>query len=338
MSLLLDLKYISLLSSQLRNFKRKNDCAFQFACPICGDSAKDRGKSRGYVFRQKNLGDGLAFHCFNHGGSLSFKNFLKEVDPSLHQEYTTEDFIEKRGGRPSQPVVPMSRAPEPRTQSVGLRGLPTISMLAEDHPARVYLTKRKIPKEFLTKLYFAEDFAVLAAQFDPNMKLKSEPRIIIPCYSEDLKLWAVQGRSLPGDNRSLRYITIKTHPDNPKTFGMDRLNREKRIYVVEGPLDSLFIPNCIAAAGSDIPNTLPVAKCWVAYDNERRNHEIVENMLKAVSRGYHICVWPDNIKEKDINDMVIAGYTKNKIREIIDCNSYQSMEARLHISRWRRDQ
>jgi len=346
-SIILDSKYAGLLSSQLRNFKRKNNYSWEFSCPICGDSTKQTWKARGGFYRHHGSGDGLNFKCFNCGQTASFRAFLKNFDPDLYREYTVEDFLEKKGSKPIAPApLPVGQGMmfhnlcekvEPLAAPNILRTLPSINTLPDTHLAKQYLISRKLPQDFFPNLYYCEDFAVLANQLAPDQKkLKSEPRIIIPMLDQNLKLMAVQGRSLPG-NDGLRYITIKTDPSNPKAYGMDRVNLIKRIYVVEGPFDSMFLPNCVAACGADIPYTLPADKCYVAFDNERRNHEIIERMLKASSQGYHVCIWPENIAEKDINNMIIAGYTKKKIREIVDTHSYRSIEARLRIHQWRRD-
>ena len=347
MSLVLDLKYASLLASQLRNFRRKGDYQYNFSCPICGDSHQSKYKARGYIYRHSGS-DHLQFHCFNHGGGSRFATFLKLQDPSLHQEYAVEEFLEKHGGK-KVAAPEFSYTPKPldlrlKAETLDnpqiLRGLPSIASLSDDHIAKAYLLKRRIPTDFLANLYYTEDFAALAEMIAPGQRLRGpDPRIVIPMLDEDLKLLAVQGRSLPGcRDGDLRYLTVKTHPDNHKVYGMDRINKQKRIYVVEGPFDSMFLPNCVAAAGADIPNSLPPDKCWVVYDNERRNRQIVEHMLKVASRGYRVCIWPETTTEKDINDMVLSGLPRKRIREIIDCNSFKGTEAHFRIQRWRRDQ
>ena len=346
-SLVLDIRYTGLLASQLRNFHSRGNYSYNFSCPICGDSHNNKYKARGYIYRY-GTSDHLQFHCFNHGGGdLRFSTFLKTVDPGLHQEYAVEEFVEKHGSRKTEAQIEYTPKPmdlRPKVEELDaphiLRSLPSVASLPATHIAHAYLIKRKIPSDFLVNLYYTEDFAALAEQISPGQRLRGpDPRIVIPMLDEDLRLLAVQGRSLPSARAGdLRYITVKTHPDNLKVFGLDRINKQKRIYVCEGVFDSMFLPNCVAVTGADIPNSLPPDKALVVYDNERRNHQIVEHMLKVASRGYRVTLWPDTIEEKDINDMIIAGHTRKKIREIIDCNSYKGVEAHFRIQRWRRDQ
>ena len=47
-------------------------------------------------------------------------------------------------------------------------------------------------------------------------------------------------------------------------------------------------------------------------------------------------LWPDDVKEKDINDMVISGKTKDEIQTIIKNNTYQGNMAKIRFTTWRK--
>ena len=49
-----DLKYINILSGRLSLFKRKSNNLFNFRCPFCGDSQRNKLKARGYVYAKEN--------------------------------------------------------------------------------------------------------------------------------------------------------------------------------------------------------------------------------------------------------------------------------------------
>lgn len=53
-------KFMSQLSGRLRNFKQTSDRTYNFSCPFCGDSDKNKRKARGYIY-----GDASSFHCHN---------------------------------------------------------------------------------------------------------------------------------------------------------------------------------------------------------------------------------------------------------------------------------
>ena len=94
-------------------------------------------------------------------------------------------------------------------------------------------------------LYFTEKFKEWTNSVKPGTfedLSHDEPRIIIPFKDKEGNTFGYQGRSL--SNSGLRYITILLQDDKPKIFGLNTLDYEQRIYITEGPLDSLFIKNC----------------------------------------------------------------------------------------------
>ena len=351
MSLFLDEKYIGRIAYLLGNFRKKSDHLWNFRCPICGDSKKNTLKARGYLIRAK---EGLIYKCHNCGCSCSFSKFLEQIDPNVFKEYMYDRFLEHRGGE-REPESKKEKQ-ENKTKAVKAAwktlqykavkleileeaGCVPIASLKPEHPARVYLEGRKIPKKFLAELYWTEDFPVVVDKVcvGHQFKLRKEGRIVIPFLDRKNKIVAIQGRSL--NNDGIRYITIKTHDDASRIYGLHRLTKTyQRIYTVEGPFDSLFLPNCVALAGSDIPAGFPVDKTIIVYDNERRKADTVAKMEKAIAKGYRVCIWPDTITEKDINLMVLSGHSPAKIRSIIDNNSYSGLEAKLRLQHWAKHQ
>ena len=343
MSLFVDISYIDSISYLLRNFKRKADYTWNFCCPICGDSKKNKLKARGYIVRAKDKSgaslDGLAYKCHNCSKSMMFGDLVKSLDADIYKQYMIETFKDGGSKKKEKPKpAPPKKDSTPAKPSV-LIGCPMISTLAPDHPARQYIENRKIPQEFLRQIYWCDDFKALADRIDPLNQFglrAGEGRIVLPCLDRKNNVMAIQGRSLD-PNSTLRYITIKAYEDAPKTYGMNRLEETwRRIYVVEGPFDSLFIKNCLAMAGSDIPTGLPIDKVLIVYDNEPTSETTRAKIEKAISRGYRVCIWPDTIEEKDINDMIKSGYKAETIQKIIDQNSYIGLEATNKLQDWKR--
>lgn len=342
-SLLVDNKYVSLVGHSLRNFKRKKDYLWNYSCHSCGDSKKNKLKARGYIFRAE---DHLVFKCHNCGVSGAFSELVKTLDAAMYKEYIYEVFLEKRADnqKPTKPkedkaAFKQKKEYKPIKPTV-LAGCPSISSLGPDHPARIYLEERKIPAKFLRELFWTDDFPSLVDKVLPNHQfaLMKEGRIIIPFLDRTFKLLAIQGRTLDKKSK-LRYITIKTFEDAPKIYGIHRLSKiPKRIYVVEGPFDSLFLPECVALAGSDIPKGLPLDKTLIVFDNEPRKPETCKKMEAALDHGYRICIFPETVKEKDLNLMVLKeGFTPEKLRVMIDQNSFTGLEGKLRLGRWRKD-
>jgi len=341
MSLLIDLQFVGRISGLVRNFKKKKDYLWSYSCPACGDSQRYKLKARGYIFRNTS-GDRLVFKCHNCGLSGSFSSLLKMLDYSLFKDYLCETFLDQKGSRPfsdHKPVPPVKQSEKSRPDTeTALLGCFPIAALEATHPARAYLESRNLPVESLAKLYWTDKFSSVADQVSPDhgYNLTAEGRIVIPFLDHSGKLLAVQGRTLDPLN-SLRYITIKAFDTAPRIFGLDRLSDSpKTVYVVEGAFDSLFVPDCIALAGSDIPESLPTGRAVIVFDNERRKPETCKKIAMAIKRGYRVCIWPESVREKDINLMVMAGYTPEAIKTIIDQNTYSGLVASMRLASWRK--
>jgi len=217
-----------------------------------------------------------------------------------------------------------------------LKSLKKISSLRHDHPVKKFVESRRIPNTAHFELFFAPKFYSWVNKVVPNKfpSLKGDhPRLVIPFFDENNKMFAFQGRAF--GNEEPKYITIKLNPEKDKIYGLNRLNRDKPIYVVEGPIDSLFLDKCIAVAGADF-SKLPKENTTIVFDNERRNKEILKQIEKTVNDGYKVVFWPNDIKEKDINDMILAGRTKEEIQTIIKNNTYQGSMAKIRMTTWRK--
>jgi DNA primase len=168
---------------------------------------------------------------------------------------------------------------------------------------------------------------------------KDYPRLIIPFYDESGRLFAFQGRAFGKEQP--KYITIKLDESKQKVYGLERVNFLQPIKIVEGPLDSLFLDNCLAAAGADLKNikkSLPEEQITYIYDNEPRNREIIKQMYSVINKGYSIVIWPDDLKEKDINDMILSSLTSEQISDIIINNTFNGLAATAKLDFYKRVQ
>ena len=327
----IDTKYLNIISPYLQQFKKKGDNLWNFRCPYCGDSQKSRTKARGFVFRKKN---DLFYKCHNCGVGASLGNLIKTVDSKTYKDYIFERYKKGVETRSSPQPEFKFNAPVFRKKGI-LEGLQSIKNLPDDHPARQIVERRKLPVESLSGLYLCESFfkftnSIIKGKF-PSLD-GDHPRLLIPFRDESGEVFAYQGRAF--GNEQPKYITIKIDEDRDKIFGLDKADKSKPILVVEGPLDSLFLDNCIAVAGADFSNI--GGDLTVIYDNEPRNKEINKQIEKTIDQGKSVCLWPDHMKEKDINDMIIAGYSKKEVQEIITNNTFSGASAKLRFAEWRR--
>ena len=317
---LIDSKYIGLISSRLIKFKRVKSDLYNFRCPICGDSKKNKTKTRGYLYTIKA---DVNFRCHNCGASMTFSNFLKEIDPVVHKQYVFERFKQGSTGRGTVVEEPVFKFEAPTFKSsIDLPLASTVDV------SRIYLEKRKLDP---TKFYYAERFVEYVNSHKQSMDVKEHPRIIIPLYYEK-NLVGVQGRAL--NSNSVKYITTIFYDEAPKIYGLDNIRRDAPVFVTEGPFDSTFLLNSIAMCGadSDVRKWGVSTPVWV-YDNEPRSKEITERISNAITRGDSVVIWPTGIEEKDINDMILAGHD---VQSIVESNTYSGLEANLQFTTWKR--
>ena len=341
MSILIDIKYANQLATRLPKYKLKKTSPFlaECRCIVCGDSQTDLKKRRFYVFEKKGR---IKVHCHNCGYDSRIGFFLKDHQPDLYKEYIFDLFAERRIEREADPIL-TPRKPVAEKKGGALAGLKRISQLPVGHPAKLYIEGRKIPPEAHSRLYFTSNFQKWINELIPGKfeKLpKYDPRIVIPFLDKKGNVFAVQGRGI--SDKQMRYITIKIDEEHPKVFGLDRIDTNFRIWVFEGPLDSLFIDNSLAMAGADISNSelcnlLSCDKDRIVkvYDNEPRAVEIINRMNRDIADGYKVVIWPRNIHSKDVNKMILdEGLTPANILMLMRANTFSGLDAKLKLATW----
>jgi len=326
-----DVKYINLVSSRLQKFKKVKNNLYNFRCPICGDSQKNKNKARGYLYQVKN---NTNFKCHNCGINISFNNFLKQIDLGIHKQYTFEKFKEGNTGKNFVVEEPKFNFQKPEffkknenSENVKKLDLPKASTNLD---AKKYLESRKLnPSNY----YYAKKFKrwsnLLRQTFD-NVD-EDEPRIIIPLFYQNT-LVGFQGRAI--GHSKVKYITVMLDDDLPKIYGLDEVEKSETVYVTEGPFDSSFIHNSIALCGADgdLDKWNIYNRVWI-YDNEPRNREITNRISNRISEGERVVIWPSTISEKDINDMVLSGIN---VQNVIESNTYSGLEAKLKFTTWKK--
>ena len=326
----IDTKYLNIIGPQLLQFKKKGDFLWNFRCPYCGDSQKSRTKARGFVYRKKN---DLFYKCHNCGTGTTLGKLIEYVDSKVHKDYILERY---RCGVKTNNPEPEFKYDVPIFRKKGvLKSLKSIADLSTDHPARKIVEERLIPSEFISDLYLCESFYKFTNTLVPN-KFPSldgdHPRLLIPFRNEKGEVFAYQGRSFGKEQP--KYITIRLDNDTTKIFGLDRIDDSRQVYAVEGPLDSLFLDNCIAVGGADLAKL--ENDTVIIFDNEPRNREICKQMDSCIRFYKKIVIWADSMRHKDINDMIMAGYGKEQIQEIIDDNIFSGASAKLRFSEWKK--
>ena len=342
MSISTDTKYLRLISSRLRNFKQKKEGLFNFSCPICGDSKKNLTKARGYAFSK---GNDYFYRCHNCGVSTTLGNLLKDVDPSLHKEYVLENYKTGQSNN-HQKANSILQISSPKFGKVDKQKVfehaEWCDRLPEEHFCIAYLKARQIPKECYKMLLFTNKYKQFVTALVPGQDkvVIDDARLVIPFYNKYNDLIAVSGRALETSDKTLRYITMRTNDDENKLiYGMERVKITEKIFLVEGPIDSLFLNNCIASGDANLALTakdISSGDKILIFDNEPRNKEVVKLIQNAIKMGHDVVIWPSNIKGKDINEMVLNGKSPSEMQGIISSNIFKGIQAQLKFNMWKK--
>lgn len=342
MSFYIDSKYLMMISHRLPLFTKKKSDLYQCRCIICGDSKTDKKKARGYFYRQKN---DLFYKCHNCDASKHFGSFLQDFDQNLYTQYVFERYTKGEGGNKAhtkiEKVLP-EKFEQPLFRKKRKNPLDEVAVkllsLDPEHPARVYCDTRKIPIDKQAGLYYIDrtcDITKVFPQYRDTIR-SDESRICFPFFLGGEFTGATM-RAIGPSN--LRYVMVKAD-DSVALFNFDATDLTKKFYVVEGPIDSLFLDNCLACNGTSFGKLEHIPQiqahrdhCVVVVDNQPRNPEVADITKKYVDLGYQVCIWPESVAEKDINDMVLAGLD---VQELIDANTYSGLMAKLQYSKWRK--
>jgi hypothetical protein len=339
----LDISYLYKLSPLLPLFKAKGDNTFNARCVICGDSQRNKFKARFYIFPSTDRSQ-LICKCHNCGYAHSFQTFLKAVgDPMLYREYQFEKFKNNISSNTNlsleQTTIDSNESATDHSLIDQL--LCRVDQLPTNHKCVEYCIKRLIPREQWKYLYFIENIGDIEQLSDKykNKIVDTDSRLVLPIYDRDGSLGGVTCRSLDPEHPR-RYVMIKIRDSSPMIFGLDRVDFSKKIYCVEGPIDSLFLPNCVAVNNADfrhIDRYIPKQQTTIVLDNQPKNKEIVSMYRKVCDRDYNVMIWPQNIAEKDINEFVTAHqYSSDQLTSLINTNTFSGLSLKLALENWRR--
>ena len=325
----------------------------RFNCPVCYADGKSEPKSM--VVIESVRADCIVLYCHRAscpsralsktGGGIRLATYLRHFQPDVYENYRAALQAEARGIAPKPPAAvpapPVSSerhsAADPETLLAFIRSeLPSAFSLAEDHPARLYVERRRLPERHRDLLLWDDAFNHTAFLLDGQDR-RPGARLVIPYLDvTGKKLTAILGRSIQPDVQP-KYLAAKVDPDSSLIFGLDRVDPDQRVLVLEGPLDSLFLDNAAAVTGTALTKAaefLPKEQLVLVYDNQAK---IADHMIRAAQDGFRVAVWwfQGGEGKKDINDLVMAGNDPEKLAALLVENSFTGTEAIRRIWRWR---
>jgi hypothetical protein len=334
MSIVTDHKYAQMISTKLLLFKRKSDRVYNFRCPFCGDSQKNKLKARGYLFEKSG---GLIYKCHNCDVGTNLGKLIDLVDPGLAKSYRLESYKDRIATNIVDDTFVIPKIEVERPSIILDEMLSRLDKLPAHHRAVEYVKARQIPKERWNDLYYTKNYKELET-LNPAYegRLVADERLVIPFRREDGLLTGVTGRAM--GNSSLRYATLRI-TDDPLIYGLDRVARGKTIYVTEGPIDSMFLDNSIAAGGTDFNRALynvSGENVVLIFDNQPRNKQVVKRVESFAQRGYSMVIWNSSWTYKDINDAVLSGLSNSQIEFILNKSTFKGLALKLAIRDWKK--
>ena len=330
MSVYIDKKYINLVSSMLPKLKWKKDTVANCRCILCGDSEKSKGKARGYFFVKDN---NFFYKCHNCGVGLNVYGFLQNIAPALCKEYSLEVFCSIPSKREDKKEAYLFEPRKPKTFTFQyLHDLP------EDHKAIGYVRGRRIPENKWSDIGYTSDISKLAEEFDDGYKnrFSKEDRLVVVIRNSN-SICGFQCRTFQKKPKGgLKYFTLKREQETCY-YGMHEVDTQKKFYVLEGPINSMFLPNALATLGSSnfmsLNEKLNDTNAVYIIDNEPYKIETVSILQKLIDSGKNVCIFPKQVYQKDINDMVLSGLD---VQKIIDDNTYSGLKAKLVFNKWKK--
>lgn len=334
-----DLQWLNIISPNLQRFRKVKTDTYNCRCNICGDSKTSTKKARLFFYVRKGQ---MNVMCQNCGYSHSFFKYVKDSFPSHFDEYKRDTMFDTFSNKPKTKidiVNTITTKDKPTFELLYVSDLDkyavNVSSLSEDHPAKVMLYSRAFTDREIKRLWYTDDFKKFSSHINSEATLnliENEPRIIIPFINSNGKIDMVQGRAIK--DSKWKYISIKAHDDIDKIYGMYEIDEADVVYCVEGPLDALFVDNCIATCDASLTRSDADVLIW---DNEPLKPQTVAHMRNAIDAGRSVVIWPTSPSEKqDINDLIKLGVSQNLLMQVIRNCTYKGLMAKAKLAQWKR--
>lgn len=347
-----DTKYIGLMATRLDRYKQTGPTTHIFRCPYCGDSQKHTHKTRGYFYHIK---DDVRFKCHNCGESRSLRDFIKDICPDLYRGYLFDFF-----GPSTQAAKPLSEEKVPDAFKVSSKGMTLrfkkkegflsnfkpVAVLKPSNPGRAYVEKRMLPEKFWQSIYYVEDANDVFSRIDAykHKEWKGQhDAIMVPFYSREedgFTTMFVQLRFL-GDDPPIRYLTLELEGDI-KAWGLERVDPAKRVYILEGAFDAMFVENAVACAGADVGQlesylrSIGCEDIVAVWDSDFAvNPDVRAKLENAVNNGMAVALIGPGLDGKDINEAVQKGMNPTSVMAYLDSRVFKGLDAQLELARYK---
>jgi len=329
-----DIKYANILGSNLTKFKVKSQTPYiaNYRCPLC-DDIEEKKRARGYLLEKDGK---INSYCHNCGASMSLGNFIGTIDQHLYQEYRLEMLRERWDKPKEEKEIKFSQPVFKRTIKLGQPLSDSINNRAYD-----YAVKRRIPQKFYNSLFYLEDLNALTRQIEKykDTAFSKDPVLVIPFYTAEREFSYMNCRSI-SPKASFRYYVLEVGNTHPKIWGLEFVDWTQPVFVFEGPIDAMCVPNSIAMAGVSgnesikyITSKKKKDVCFV-YDSDCiYNQEVRKQVEKRIKEGFSAVIYDKNFPGKDINQVICDNLmSPNEVLEYLRNRSFNGLRASIELS------
>jgi len=317
----------------------KHNNTYNACCPICREGGSWGKKKRLYYLVDKGVV--CCHNCGWYGNALkwiieasgkTYDELMEDADSIDITEISTHKVVEK------------TVAAELPLDSVDILNRRQILYYAKQ-PAYKDVMERAMQLIVNRRIHTAVNVprSLYISVTDPVHK----NRICIPFYDNG-KVVHYQTRGIFSVDLNNRPKYLSRIGSEKTLFNIDQINTDiDTIYITEGPIDAMFIRNCVAVAGiqeSSVTsyttrqsNQLKIyplhSRVW-CLDSQQLDRASYIKTGKLLEAGERVMIWPDDVgkKYKDFNDMCVDQKIDEIPLEWIDENTYTSMRGKVRLS------
>lgn len=289
---------------------------YNFVCPNpeCGD-VNQPNKKKAYIYT-----DTWLYVCYKCTPKIPYAKWLREHDEAAYRRLLFNAFGPEKRRR--SPDAPLPVAPRPTEAALPFKEGEIIPILS-DHPlaiAGLNLCRERLIREEVYSDWFVclqgDQFLDRDANGNYVLDEHGRPkgneyrnRIIIPFYHFGGKWGQFDARAIDKKN-PMRYRNFEGVKRS--AYNIDFINYDEPIYILEGSIDSTFVPNAIAIGGiphfdsvfAENPRLMANKdKVVVIWDNDDEGQKA---RAKTCEMGFKWFTW-EGLKSKDINKAVMNG-------------------------------
>lgn len=309
---------------------------YQGSCPICREGNSWIKKRRCYYIVEKN-----AICCHNCGWysnpyqwivKVTGKSF-KEIKNDL-ENVNEEIFFNKLTD--NKPV-----------KNKNTEILPTDAINLFDHEQIQYFKNNPVIRksiEVITERRLDRAINRPNSLYISLVDKVHDNRLIIPFY-DNKKIIFYQSRSIDSEDSRSKYLS-KVGSEK-SLYGIDNVKDSlEYIFILEGPIDAMFVQNGVAVAGINESNSknftetqisqfkkYPLHKRIWVLDNQHCDGASKTKTKKLIDSGETVFIWPDHLSGyKDINEFCMdKGINAFDVDTIID-NSFSGLKGKLLVT------